>query len=32
MHWTYPDIQRLPMDVYEVLLSMLNAEAQKQTT
>ncbi len=27
MRWRYPDVQELPLDVYEVLVDMLNAEA-----
>jgi hypothetical protein len=28
MHWTYPDVQALPEDVYEVLLEMLKADTK----
>lgn len=30
MHWTYDDVLDLPVDVYDVLVEMLNEEARKQ--
>lgn len=30
MHWSYADLQALPLDVYEVLVAELNEEAKKQ--
>jgi len=29
MHWTYDDLMALPIEVYDVLIEMLNREGQE---
>jgi len=29
MHWTYDDLMALPIEVYDVLIEMLNKEGQE---
>jgi hypothetical protein len=30
MHWTYQEVEALPRDIYDVLVAMLNAEADRR--
>lgn len=30
MHWTYEDVRQLPCDVYNVLIEMLNEQAERE--